>query len=544
MTVSLYFSGGNANSDPAVAIGGAKSSAAVGSRLFGPIPNAQFTAGTVLYRCVYVSTDVVLNALKVWIGSETPSSATTLAIGWGAAAINAAETAIANQTTAPAGVTFSAPASLAAATSGGDFTAGQYRALWVRYTITATTPIASETFSLHVNTADTIAPYGGVTLPSGYVLNSTLSDEFPGSTLDSSKWYNTNHVWEGHYPAKFESSLVSVVNGELNIRSDANGQAGSGNDNYNTFRVSTIKSKKRMRYGYYEVRAKTAPTATLSSFWLEDSNFVEGQTEIDVYELSNSLPAQNSGGTDYRGKLTMTVHRHSAPLGAAGSYWNSWEQYQHSEAFNLSYNVFGLLWTATEIKWYFNGALVRTYANDGTFVFPMRMIIDSEMQPNWVGMPTTSEMPVDYRVQYMRAWTDPGDVVDGVGVELIEPLSGGIGYWVVAGTAVLSNVSGKLRMANSGNYQGWARYYTPSLTEGYTYRMSVNTSGGTGGSWWMKIQQYFGSSLTLEPQLFTTTLGTSFADFVPPITGPHEIQIYTAENDSIDFENLSLTRIS
>jgi hypothetical protein len=151
MAITLHLSGGASNANVLASIGGAISTVTVPSLLFSPITAAQFTAGRIMYRCLYVKVDVATDAVKPWIAAETPSASTTIAIGWGAA-INATQTAIANETTAPAGVSFASPASEGAATSGGNFTAGQFRALWLRFTITAgATPVASEQFQLVIN---------------------------------------------------------------------------------------------------------------------------------------------------------------------------------------------------------------------------------------------------------------------------------------------------------------------------------------------------------------------------------------------------------
>jgi hypothetical protein len=149
MAFTAYLSGGAANSDTSASIGGAKSSVVASGNLFAGISDAQFSSGATLYRCIYVSTDVPVDALKAWISSDTPSAATVMAIGWGAAAIGATETATANQTTAPADVSFSSPTSEGGGLSGGDFLADQWRAFWIRYIVNAsTTPISSESFSI------------------------------------------------------------------------------------------------------------------------------------------------------------------------------------------------------------------------------------------------------------------------------------------------------------------------------------------------------------------------------------------------------------
>jgi hypothetical protein len=152
---SSRLSGGAANAVGNASIGGAKSSVAVSAAtdgLFDAVSAAQAAAGLVEYRCIYLHNANgadLMTAARVWINANTPLAGTTLAIGVGAAAVNATEGAIANEATAPAGVSFSEPASAAAGLALGNIPAGQHRAIWLRRTVTAGAgPSASDTFTL------------------------------------------------------------------------------------------------------------------------------------------------------------------------------------------------------------------------------------------------------------------------------------------------------------------------------------------------------------------------------------------------------------
>lgn len=134
--------GGASNSDVNASLGGAKSSTQVASatanNLFDAASSAETAAGDVEYRCVYVHNahaSLTLQNAKVWLNSNTPSADTTIDIGLGTAAVNATEQTVANESTAPSGVSFSAPAIEGAALSIGDIPAGQHKAIWLRRTI-------------------------------------------------------------------------------------------------------------------------------------------------------------------------------------------------------------------------------------------------------------------------------------------------------------------------------------------------------------------------------------------------------------------------
>lgn len=126
-------SGGASNSDVNLSIGGIKSSTAI----------ADATLHN-LFDCFYFhNAHASLTALssKVWIQTNTPSTGTTVEIGLGAAAVSATETAVANESTAPAGVTFTATAiDLATGLLIGDIPFGQHKAVWVKRVISASSP--------------------------------------------------------------------------------------------------------------------------------------------------------------------------------------------------------------------------------------------------------------------------------------------------------------------------------------------------------------------------------------------------------------------
>jgi hypothetical protein len=136
-------SGGASNAVGNAALGGVKSSEAMPSSidgLFDTTGAAEAVAGRVEYRCVYLhnanGADVMTDA-RVFIQANTPLAGTTLDIGVGTSAVNATEQTIANETTAPAGVSFSAPGDAASGIVLGNIPAGQHRAIWLRRTVTA-----------------------------------------------------------------------------------------------------------------------------------------------------------------------------------------------------------------------------------------------------------------------------------------------------------------------------------------------------------------------------------------------------------------------
>jgi hypothetical protein len=152
---SRRLSGGASNSNGNLSIGGVKSSEVMSSStddMFDAVTAAQAAAGLTEYRCIYLhnanATDTMTSA-RFWIDANTPLAGTTLEIGIGAAAVNATEDTIANEATAPAGVSFSAPSSAAAGLAVGTLAPGQHKALWLKRIVTAgSLSSANDTFTL------------------------------------------------------------------------------------------------------------------------------------------------------------------------------------------------------------------------------------------------------------------------------------------------------------------------------------------------------------------------------------------------------------
>lgn len=141
--LSVRLSGGAANSDPNASLGGAKSSTAVGTgihNLFDQVSSAETSAGDTEYRCVYIHNGHATldwQTPVVWISSNTPSTGTTVEIALGSSILNGTEQTVVNESTAPTGVTFSAPSTKGTGIALGTIPAGQHRAVWIKRIVNA-----------------------------------------------------------------------------------------------------------------------------------------------------------------------------------------------------------------------------------------------------------------------------------------------------------------------------------------------------------------------------------------------------------------------
>jgi len=137
-------SGGALNTDQRASLGGVVSFYAprqhYQGELFADITEAQRVAGTVHYRCLYLKNlhpTLSMPNLTIWLDGLPVNAGTTMAIGDDAAGINGTATTVANETTAPGSVTFSAPTSYASGINLGTLAPGDYVAFWVRRTVAA-----------------------------------------------------------------------------------------------------------------------------------------------------------------------------------------------------------------------------------------------------------------------------------------------------------------------------------------------------------------------------------------------------------------------
>lgn len=120
-------------------LGGAISAVSVGSALFDDVLPAESADGRINYRCSYLKNGSTFTwgDVVAWINANTPSPSTIIEIGVGTSAVNGVEQTVANEETAPDGVTFVPAATKAAGVALGTLPAAGWRAVWFKRTVTA-----------------------------------------------------------------------------------------------------------------------------------------------------------------------------------------------------------------------------------------------------------------------------------------------------------------------------------------------------------------------------------------------------------------------
>jgi hypothetical protein len=137
--------GNSNNADPNLSLGGAVSTVAIvdniDNNVFDDVSGDESAVGTIEYRCRAVKNthgSITLLTPKVWISSNTGSPDDTIAIGLGTSGVSTGnEQVVANETTAPAGVSFSSPSTKGTGLSPGNVPAGSQFFIWERRTLNA-----------------------------------------------------------------------------------------------------------------------------------------------------------------------------------------------------------------------------------------------------------------------------------------------------------------------------------------------------------------------------------------------------------------------
>ena len=267
-----------------------------------------------------------------------------------------------------------------------------------------------------------IHPLSDPTNTGGWVLNSSMSDEFDGDTLNLYKWNNLgldgNYYgeWKGRAPSQYNPLNVSVGGGNLTITSkwDPNfkfstSPSSTGGRYGHPAPVTTggICSKTKVRYGYLEMRCRAADGPVSSSFWTTG----EGG-EIDVFEHYG----KNPGSMYSDGRFHASFHdwrKGSATFGKR--IWTN----DHQLGFRVAddFHVYGLLWAENLVKIYVDGRLVtcitkEAMGNKWVATSEQKIWIDSETF-DWEVKPAMLKSSdfgngKEFTVDYCRVWQNAG----------------------------------------------------------------------------------------------------------------------------------------
>jgi hypothetical protein len=173
---------------------------------------------------------------------------------------------------------------------------------------------------------------------SGYTL--VWSDEFNGSAVDTAKWdFRTGvRLWSTQLPAN-----NSVSNGLylLHVKRETVGST--------DYTAGGIISKSLHRYGYYETRMRVPPgRGWHTSFWMMRYNSTSNEP------VSIELDALENDSVNLL-KYSVNTHRHKpTPHVTFGT------KTVNTPSLNTDFHVIGCDFTPTQVRYFFDGAVVQT----------------------------------------------------------------------------------------------------------------------------------------------------------------------------------------
>ncbi len=221
-----------------------------------------------------------------------------------------------------------------------------------------------------------------------------FSDEFNDGRFDTNTWVSP-YRWIGRAPALFRRSNVGETNGFLTLTMRLEDVSGLTKDtNYHTYTSAYVGTRRLVRYGYFEIRARPMDSAGSSSFWFT-SGLKRWSTEIDVFELGGRAPGR---------ERAYHMNAHVWREDGTNNHWSAGGRWEAPWRWADGFHVFGFEWTPRELVWHVDGVRVRSMPNTHWHV-PMRLIFDSETMPDWFGLPRHEDLPSTFMIDYVRAWS-------------------------------------------------------------------------------------------------------------------------------------------
>lgn len=307
-------------------------------------------------------------------------------------------------------------------------------------------------------------PYTDPLNTENWVLNTSLSDDFNGSTIDESKWIiqgkdnQYQNGFKGRAPSQFVPSSVSVENGYFTITTKWDptftflnewkdgykyGKKLSTDISYTApITTGAIISRNTFKYGYMEIKCKAADGPISSSYW---TTGVDG--ELDVFEHYGNNPAKPYSAKRYHTSF------HDWRNGSATYGTRIWTN-EHLLDFRVAdeFHVYGLEWAENFVKIYIDGKLIRcveksSIVDQWTVYNVQKVWLDCETFP-WEVSPSNlsaTDFPGEGRkfiVDYVRVWQKP---IEGVGcianVNLVKNsgIDSNLNNWNITGAAILSS---------------------------------------------------------------------------------------------------------
>ncbi|OON94154.1 MAG: hypothetical protein ATN31_04335 [Candidatus Epulonipiscioides saccharophilum] len=248
-------------------------------------------------------------------------------------------------------------------------------------------------------------------------MSEMFSDEFDGESLDLTKWSNHHRYWTGRQPSIFDPKNVSLRNGMLVLVStwedeptdlmiEANKLIPAGERIYENISACAVQSIEPTGYGYYEIKARTAPISIASAFWFRDP--IKNKLEIDIFEQVGRPVNANR----------MNLNGSSYPINThwfkEGKDFSNGKIYNTGIDLTAEFHVYGFEWDTDFLRFYIDGVFVHEIDNnierkiDGSqyLLFDMETYIYGSKPPTKEAFDYKpgERNPAEYEIDYVRVW--------------------------------------------------------------------------------------------------------------------------------------------
>lgn len=263
-----------------------------------------------------------------------------------------------------------------------------------------------------------------------WVLNPDYSDEFNGTQLDGSKWYNYHPTWKGRPPGLFMPTQIKERNGLLTIRGEKMDKDTVVSGNTFNIKCGAVVSKKQTAfYGYYECRFKASKSTLSTTFWFSSRQNFTGPNGCDKY--SEEWDVQECVGKNgnfnaatnqdwYKG---MHSNAHYWYTSCSGDKTNntatSVSFVNTTEIASDTFYIYGGWWKDSKsASYYYNNNYIGSHdfynvIDDNPFGEPMGMNLVSEVYPYpWVELPSDADLADSTKSTSYYDWVRAYHLVD------------------------------------------------------------------------------------------------------------------------------------
>lgn len=262
-----------------------------------------------------------------------------------------------------------------------------------------------------------------------WILNEKFSDEFNGTSLDLTKWYDHHPNWKGRVPGIFLPSQVAVGNGYMSIRGeklqkDTVVSYGRGrSQTYNIACGAVVSRTMEASFGYYECRFKAAKTTMSTTFWLSTRKSYKGPEDCeDEYGLELDFQECIGREGDFDGTFfAKGMHSNSHFWytdceGKRHDYRAPQVLFESEELASDAFSIYGGWWhDESRVSYYYNNGEPKTQdfyssVKQKPFDQPMGLNLVSETYPfPWISLPNDEELADSARnicyYDWVRAYT-------------------------------------------------------------------------------------------------------------------------------------------